>query len=92
MDVKDMDKHWELVINTMNEGVLIVSKEGKILSVNRSFEEMTGHLAKEVVGRPVKWPSTTMVTGGASCSNPNSRKCAAADVLLEKRTGLICRP
>ena len=52
MQVRDINQHWELVINTMNEGVLIVSKEGKILSVNRSFEEMTGYLAGEVAGLP----------------------------------------
>ena len=45
------DRYWERVIDTMNEALLIISKEGLILSVNRSFEEMTGYAAEEVIGR-----------------------------------------
>ncbi|MFO7715342.1 sigma-54 interaction domain-containing protein [Desulfosarcina sp.] len=52
MRVKHIDRHWERVINTINEGLLIISKEGRILSVNRSFEEMTGYEAEEVSGQP----------------------------------------
>lgn len=46
-----IDRHWERVINTMSEGMLIISQQGRILSVNRSFEEMTGYTAKEVAGQ-----------------------------------------
>ena len=52
MDIKDIDRHWERVINTMNEALLIISKEGRILSVNRSFEEMTGYTANQASGQP----------------------------------------
>ena len=52
MQFKDINRHWERVINTMSEALLIVSKEGRILSVNRSFEEITGYTADEVFGRP----------------------------------------
>jgi len=47
-----INRHWERVINTMSEGMLIISQQGSILSVNRAFEEMTGYTAKEVAGRP----------------------------------------
>ncbi len=36
----------------MSEALLIISKDGRILSVNHSFEEMTGFSAEEVSGRP----------------------------------------
>ena len=52
MQIKDINRHWERVINTMNEALLIISKKGRILSVNHSFEEMTGYAADEVFGRP----------------------------------------
>jgi two-component system response regulator HydG len=52
MQRKDINRHWERVINTMNEALLIISKEGRILSVNRSFEEITGYAANEVAGQP----------------------------------------
>lgn len=45
------DKYWLRVVDTMNEALLIISKEGEILSVNRSFEEMTGYSAAEVTGK-----------------------------------------
>ncbi len=52
MAIAEIDRHWERVINTMNEALLIISKDGRILSVNRSFEEMTGYSSKEVSGQP----------------------------------------
>jgi two-component system response regulator HydG len=52
MQPKDINRHWERVINTMNEALMIISKEGRILSVNLSFEEMTGYSATEVTGLP----------------------------------------
>ncbi len=52
MAIKDINRHWERVINTMNEALLIISEKGRILSVNRSFEEMTGYAANEVSGQP----------------------------------------
>ena len=45
------DKYWERVIDTMNEALMIISKEGVILSVNRAFEEMTGYSASEITGQ-----------------------------------------
>ena len=51
MAITDINRHWELVINTMNEALLIISRKGRILSVNRSFEEMTGYTATEVCGQ-----------------------------------------
>jgi PAS domain S-box-containing protein len=52
MRLKNINRHWERVINTMSEALLIISKEGRILSVNHSFEEMTGYAADEVFGQP----------------------------------------
>lgn len=52
MQISEINRHWERVINTMNEALLIISKEGRILSVNRSFEEMTGFSAEDVSGQP----------------------------------------
>jgi len=45
------DRYWGRVVDTMNEALLIISNEGVILSVNRSFEEMTGYTAAEATGK-----------------------------------------
>ena len=51
MDEFIADKYWGRVVDTMNDALLIISNEGVILSVNRSFEEMTGYTATEAVGQ-----------------------------------------
>jgi PAS domain S-box-containing protein len=51
MDKIIANKYWGRVVDTMNEALLIISNEGVILSVNRSFEEMTGYMAREAVGQ-----------------------------------------
>ena len=52
MEIKKINQHWERVVNTMAEALLIISKEGRILSVNRAFEELTGYTASQVSGQP----------------------------------------
>ena len=52
MQIKNINRHWERVINTMSEALMIISKEGRIVSVNHSFEEITGYTADEVFGLP----------------------------------------
>jgi PAS domain S-box-containing protein len=50
----DFTQHWHRIINTMNEGLMLVGPEGSILMVNRSFEQLTGYGSEEVVGRSCK--------------------------------------
>ena len=50
----DFTQHWHRIINTMNEGLMLVGPEGSILMVNRSFEQLTGYRSVEVVGKPCK--------------------------------------
>jgi len=47
----DLNQYWKTVVDTIQDGVMIVSPEGTIVSVNRAFEEITGYLRKEIVGR-----------------------------------------
>ncbi|MCU0614406.1 MAG: sigma 54-interacting transcriptional regulator [Desulfobacterales bacterium] len=51
MEAKDIDRHWKRIIDTMTEGLMLVSRDGTILMVNRSFEQMTGYSAEEVIGK-----------------------------------------
>lgn len=51
MNEIEINNYWGRVIDTMNEALLIISKDGTILAANQSFEEMTGYTKAEVTGQ-----------------------------------------
>jgi PAS domain S-box-containing protein len=52
MKEREINRHWKKILNTMNDGLMLVGPDGTILMVNRAFEELIGYNASEVVGRP----------------------------------------
>jgi two-component system response regulator HydG len=51
MNKIEINRYWGRVIDTLNDALMIISKEGKILAANRSFEEMTGYSTEEITGK-----------------------------------------
>jgi PAS domain S-box-containing protein len=51
MDEKEINRYWKKIINTMNDGLMLVGKDGAILMVNKAFEQLTGYTADEIIGR-----------------------------------------
>ncbi len=47
----DLSPFWKPIINTLNEGVLIVDPRGTILALNAAAEAITGYNASELVGK-----------------------------------------
>ena len=47
----DISRYWKRIINTMNDGLMLISAEGTILMVNKSFERLTGYSADEAIGQ-----------------------------------------
>ena len=47
----DISRYWKRIINTMNDGLMLISAEGIILMVNKSFERLTGYSAEEAIGQ-----------------------------------------
>jgi PAS domain S-box-containing protein len=45
------DQLWKTVINTMQEGLMLVAPDGEIVFVNRSFEKLLGYGSAEVIGK-----------------------------------------
>ncbi len=45
------DKFWQTVIDTMLEGLMLVDPDGKIVFINRAFEQLTGYSKDEVEGK-----------------------------------------
>ena len=52
MTKKDIYQYYEKIINTMAEALMVISSEGVILMINRSFEQMFGYSSAEIVGQP----------------------------------------
>lgn len=46
--VFDIGKYWKTIIDTVNDGLLIIDKNGKILAVNPAAEKMTGYSEAEL--------------------------------------------
>lgn len=44
--------YWRTVVETIQDGIMIVDKEGTIVSVNSALEEITGYKDEGLVGRP----------------------------------------
>lgn len=47
-----MNNYWKTVVDTIQDGVMIVDKDGTIVSVNRGMVRMTGYEKAEIVGKP----------------------------------------
>ncbi len=51
MNDLDLNYYWKSVVDTIQDGVMVVNPEGTIVSVNRAFEEITGYTRRDIVGR-----------------------------------------
>jgi PAS domain S-box-containing protein len=47
----DIGKHWKTIIDTVNEGLIIIDTMGRIIAVNPAAERMTGYSEEELKKR-----------------------------------------
>jgi two-component system, NtrC family, response regulator HydG len=52
MRIHDINRHLDSIVNTMNDGLIVIAPDGAIIMVNQAFEQLTGYSAKEVIGKP----------------------------------------
>jgi two-component system, NtrC family, response regulator HydG len=73
----DFPEYWKTIVDTMMDGVVVVDREGTILSVNNALEKMIGYGASELVGR--------------ECSILDCNTCFSSDSKgdRKKRCGLL---
>ena len=53
-EIEDTKKHLQAVLDTVVDGIVSISMEGKIMAFNPSAERIFGYTADEVIGRNVK--------------------------------------
>ncbi len=47
----ELDRYWQTVVNTIQDGIMIVNKYGIIVSVNKAFEKITQYTKEELIGK-----------------------------------------
>jgi len=85
MEEHEINQQWRRIVNTMNEGLMLVGTDGSIVMVNQAFEEMTGYGAEEILGRPCTLLQCDVCEGKRLPGEPFW--C----ILFEKKTDIRCR-
>ena len=52
MKEQEINRYWKRIVNTMNDGLILISPDGTIVMINQAFEQQTGYSADEVIGKP----------------------------------------
>lgn len=47
----DISKYWKTIVDTLQDGVLVVDPSGRILALNPAAERLTGYAADELIGK-----------------------------------------
>ncbi len=48
---QELNNYWKTVVDTIQDAVMIVNTEGRIISINSAFETITGYEREEVIGQ-----------------------------------------
>jgi len=64
MNRHNLNEYWKTVVDSIQDGVMIVDPDGTIVSANRAFEEITGYPHREILGQ--------------SCTTLNCSSCEIA--------------
>ncbi len=47
----EINDFWKRIINTMNDGLMLIGPNGSIIMVNQAFEKLTDYTAEEIIGQ-----------------------------------------
>ncbi|MEW5910144.1 MAG: PAS domain-containing protein, partial [Thermodesulfobacteriota bacterium] len=47
----DLALHWKTIVNTLQDGILVVDPRGIIQAMNPAAERLTGYRAEELIGK-----------------------------------------
>jgi two-component system response regulator HydG len=49
---QDLNSYRKTVVNTIQDGLMVVDRAGIIVSVNRALETITAYIRKDMIGTP----------------------------------------
>ncbi len=47
----DLSRYWKTIVDTLQDGVMVVNPAGQIVAVNPAAEQLTGYKAQELIGQ-----------------------------------------
>jgi len=47
----NLSQYWKTIVDTIQDGVMVVDREGIIVSINKAFERITGFRRSEIIGQ-----------------------------------------
>ena len=68
MDPQHLNEYWKTVVDSIQDGVMIVDPDGTIVAINRAFTAISGYSKKEVIGKPCS------ILGCSSCQIAREQK------------------
>jgi len=89
MFAEGYDQSWKLVIDTMMEGLMLVDKEGVILTVNQALEQITGFSRDELIGQPcsIIKCDTCFGAGGRRCQLFKKGRVRRCNCVMQRKDG-----
>ena len=48
---RELNIYWKTVVNTIQDGIMIVNTEGTLVSANKALEKITGYPREELIGK-----------------------------------------
>jgi two-component system response regulator HydG len=67
---QELDLYWKTVVNTIQDGIMIVNPQGAIVSVNQALENMTGYAREDLIGRACDLLDCEACPRGAAKNSP----------------------
>jgi PAS domain S-box-containing protein len=84
ISLQKSEEQFRLVFQNAPIGIVIISSEGKILSVNKSFCDTIGFEREEIIGIPIKYLFEKNDLEGFSDETFNNKGIPIADINTEK--------
>ena len=50
MNEQELQVYWKDILNTMNEGLMLIGADGTILLANKALSDLSGYSEEELVG------------------------------------------
>jgi PAS domain S-box-containing protein len=70
MMIDNLSKYWKTVVDTMQDGLLVVDTQGTIVSMNQAAERLTGYRKRELLGKSC----TVLACNGCKVHSGNKAK------------------